>query len=41
MKIVSDEWLFEDTKYDPLKDEWIVREYREFERLKETLGNGT
>jgi hypothetical protein len=41
MNIVSDEWLFENTKYDPLKDEWIVREYREFERLKITLGIGT
>jgi hypothetical protein len=26
MKIHSDEWLFEHTKYDPLKDKWVVRE---------------
>jgi hypothetical protein len=41
MKIVSGEWLFEDIKYDLLKDEWIVREHREFEWLKVTLGIGT
>jgi hypothetical protein len=36
MKIVSGEWLFEDIKYDLLKDEWIVREHREFEWRKVT-----